>query len=288
MHAQLDEKIKQAKLTKTETRVAEYVSNNYLNVCFMTALDLGDKLKTSDTSVIRTARKLGFKGFSDMQDFIKSTAQDELERRGGVNFLPPAARYENKVSMMLADNLYEQMLKKANENIRSVFKRNTASAFHQASRIILTAKRKFVMGFRGCSGVAELLGGSLGDMFSDVRTITHADSRAIEAILDITRDDCLLIVSYPRYAEMAAIVIEIAKKSGAKIIVLSDKITAPVNRQADVVLLAEIDSVTLNNSYVAPTLAAEMLLATVYRNIGEEEKERLKELEHYIAKNGLY
>ena len=139
-----------------------------------------------------------------------------------------------------------------------------------------------------CSGVAELLGGSLGDMFSDVRTITHADSRAIEAILDITRDDCLLIVSYPRYAEMAAIVIEIAKKSGAKIIVLSDKITAPVNRQADVVLLAEIDSVTLNNSYVAPTLAAEMLLATVYRNIGEEEKERLKELEHYIAKNGLY
>lgn len=288
MHADIDKRIKEAKLTKTESIVAEYISKNYLNICFMTALDLGEKLKTSDTSVIRTTRKLGFKGFSDMQDYIKKTTQEELQQRGGINFMPPVARLENKISMIQSDDLYEQIMMKVNSNISSIFKMNTRRSFSEASKIIFSSKRKFVMGFRGCSGIATLIGGSLSDMFSDVRTITSADSRAIEAILDISESDCLIAVSFPRYAGMVSEVIEIAKKNKAKVIVLSDKLTAPINKLADIVLLSEIDSVTLNNCYVAPTLVAEILLATVYRHSGEQEKERLRELEHYIAKNGLF
>ena len=39
--------------------------------------------------------------------------------------------------------------------------------------------------------------------------------------------------------------IEIAKKADARIIVLTDKLTAPMTKHSDVVLLSEVDSATI-------------------------------------------
>lgn len=288
MNSQIDKRIKNARLTATEQKIAEYISRNHSSIFSLSSLKLGELIGTSDTSVIRTAKKLGFSGYAELQHFLTSSMYDEIERNNGMNFLSPGAQVEKKLVQMQSEDLYEQMFEKINENIRDIFNKNSTESFQEASDIILAAKRKFVMGFHGCAGVAQLLGGSLGDVLSDVRTVTMADSRGIEAILDITETDCLIIVSFPRYAEMAQIVIDHAKKKNAKVIALTDRITSPISRVSDVSLLSGIDSVTINNSYVAPTVVAEMLLATVYRKIGPQEEERLKDLEHYISKYGLY
>ncbi len=288
MNEQLDKRIKNAKLTPTEQKVAEYISINHSNIFSLSALKLGEIVGTSDTSVIRTARKLGFGGYAQLQKFLTDYISDEIERNNGINFMPPGAQVKEKMPKLRQDDLYELMLEKIKGNINDIFNKNSVEAFEKASEIIISSKRKFVMGYHGCAGVAQLLGGSIGDIFSDVRTVTTADSRSIEAILDITEKDCLIVVSFPRYSEMAQIVIEHSKKQNAKVIALTDRITSPIAREADVPLLSGVDSVTINNSYVAPTVVAEMLLASVYRNIGKQEKVRLNDLEKYISKYGLY
>ncbi|MCK9217444.1 MAG: MurR/RpiR family transcriptional regulator [Firmicutes bacterium] len=288
MNTQIYKRIKEADLTKTETKIAEYISRHTTGVCFMSAIKLAEIIGTSDTSVIRTARKLGFSGFSDMQTFLSNPIRDELERNEGINFLSPAAQVDKKINQIQASDLYDQMLKKINNNIVEIFERNTTKTFEEAGKIICSSKKKFVMGFHGCTAVANLLGGSLGDVFEDVRTVTTADSKAIGAIMDIDEKDCLIVISFPRYAEMACIVIEIASKKNAKVIVLTDRLTSPISKMSDISLLCGIDSVTINNSYVAPTVVAEMLLATVYKNIEQKEKKRLEELDYYITKHCLY
>lgn len=288
MNKEIDRRIRQAKLTPIEQKIAEYISINHSNIFSLSALKLGEIIGTSDTSVIRTARKLGFEGYSDMQRFLADSIQDEIERNNGMNFLSPLAQVEKKLTQLKTEGLYELMLEKINDNISDIFNKNSVDSFERASRIILEAKRKLVMGFHGCAGVAHLLGGSLGDILADVKTVTMADSRSIEAMLDITEEDCLIMVSFPRYSEMAQIVIEYANKINAKVIALTDRITSPISRSSDVALLCGVDSVTINNSYVAPTVVAEMLLATVYRCIGDKEEKRLGILEEYISKYGLY
>ena len=125
-------------------------------------------------------------------------------------------------------------------------------------------------------------------VLKDVHTVTDADSRAIGAVLDIGRKDCLIAISYPRYAHMIFTAIEIAKKADARIIVLTDKLTAPMTKHSDVVLLSEVDSATINNSYVAPNVIVEILMAAVHRNLDEKGRARLEELERYISGKGLY
>lgn len=288
MNEQLDKRIKNAELTPTEQKVAEYISINHSNIFSLSALKLGEIVGTSDTSVIRTARKLGFSGYSELQRFLADYIYDEIERNNGINFLSPGEQVDKKISRLRQKDLYEQMLEKINGNIADIFNKNSAEAFDQASEIIASSRRRFVIGYHGCAGVAQILGGSLSDIFKDVRTVTAADSRSVEAMLDMGRKDCLIVVSFPRYSEMAQIFIGHAKKRNAKIIALTDRITSPISKDADVSLLSGVDSVTINNSYVAPTVVAEMLLASVYRNIGEKEAVRLKNLEKYISKYGLY
>ena len=87
---------------------------------------------------------------------------------------------------------------------------------------------------------------------------------------------------------MAITIAEIARAKGAKLVIMTDKITAPFTEGADAVLICGVDSMTINNSYVAPVVTAEMLLGTIYRSIGEKERMRMKELEKYIAIHGLY
>lgn len=288
MNKEINKRIQNAKLTPTEAKVAEYISKHYYNICFTSAFQLGEKIGTSDASVIRTARKLGFKGYSDLQMSITEFMKNDIAANGGVNFLPPNARYERKRQGLEADDLYEQMLKKANENVGNILRRNKEETFQNASRLILNAKRKFVMGFRGTGIVANLIGMSLGDIYTDVRCVCDADSKALEAIMDITEDDCLILISFPRYAEMAITVAKIARDRKAKIVIVTDKITAPFTEGADAVLLCGVDSVSINNSYVAPVVTAEMLLGTIYKSIGEKERIRMKELEKYISIHGLY
>lgn len=287
MNKGIDSRIKKAKLTATESKIAEYISEHYYNVCLTSALELGKLIGTSDASVIRTAKKLGFTGYSDMQSFIVDFMKEDIKHNGGVNSMPPYKRFDKKRSIILSENLYEQMLHNMQENLESIFERNGVQSFERASDLILSANRKFIAGFRGSVSVVHILR-ALSDVFSDVRIIDEAESSALETMIDITEEDCLILSSFPRYAEMAMTMLEIAVKKGAKVIVLTDKITAPVCKNAAVALLSSVDGMTINNSYVAPVALAEMLVATVYRSIGDEQRTKMKELETYIARHGLY
>ena len=74
---ELKERVIRAKLTKKESDIAEFILNNLNRVCFMSTSDLAKELNTSNTSVNRTAKALGYKVFNDLQKEI----QDYVSRQ---------------------------------------------------------------------------------------------------------------------------------------------------------------------------------------------------------------
>ena len=67
----------------------------------------------------------------------------------------------------------------------------------RAGKMILSSKRKFIAGFRGSVSVVHILR-ALGDVFQMLRIIDEAES-ALETIIDITSDDCLILSSFQGY-----------------------------------------------------------------------------------------
>jgi len=66
-------------LTQSEARVATYLAAHRQEAMFASAQDLGAATRTSDATVIRTVRKLGFAGLDEMRRLLGREMQDELE-----------------------------------------------------------------------------------------------------------------------------------------------------------------------------------------------------------------
>ena len=71
MTAAFQELIKNAKLTKKERLIADYVLNNFRDLCFMTSTELANTLSVSHSSVMRFTKDLGFSGYTEFQRTIR-------------------------------------------------------------------------------------------------------------------------------------------------------------------------------------------------------------------------
>ncbi|HAJ51672.1 MAG TPA: MurR/RpiR family transcriptional regulator [Corynebacterium variabile] len=69
-----------SELTPAEIRVAEFMADNPHSVGYLSALKLAEASRTSDATVVRTVRKLGFDGLDDLREQVAV----ELSRAGRV------------------------------------------------------------------------------------------------------------------------------------------------------------------------------------------------------------
>lgn len=118
--------------------------------------------------------------------------------------------------------------------------------------------------------------------------VTHADSSAIEQIMDIEQGDCLFVYSFPRYSKIHQTLMELARQKGAKVILMSDRRTSPLANKADVVLVAQIDGLGFANSYIAPMSISEVLILAVSNRCDEAGAARMRQIDDLMTKEHLY
>ena len=102
---------------------------------------------------------------------------------------------------------------------------------------------------------------------------------------DISRKDCLIAISYPRYSKLTYLAVEMAAKAKATIIVLTDTPTAPLARYADYLLTNSVDSLAFFNSQIP---AAELLCTYIRKKIGNKNEEKLRLIDRFTSALELY
>lgn len=80
MSGKLEQRIQSAHLTRTEKVIADYFLEHSGSLYFLTAKDIALALGVSDTSVIRLCRTLGYRGFRELQESLRSELSQVIER----------------------------------------------------------------------------------------------------------------------------------------------------------------------------------------------------------------
>ena len=62
---------KYAKMSKGQRRLADYVCQNYDKAVFLTAAKLGETVGVSESTVVRFAIQLGYKGYPGFQEALE-------------------------------------------------------------------------------------------------------------------------------------------------------------------------------------------------------------------------
>ena len=66
----LAERIKNANLTKTQKKIADYFISNQERIGSLSSIEAAQEIGVSDASIIRFSRAIGFDGFADLKDNI--------------------------------------------------------------------------------------------------------------------------------------------------------------------------------------------------------------------------
>lgn len=281
-------KIRTMTLTRTDANIAEYILDHINTIGLQTSTDLAEAIGVSDTSIIRFIRKLGFKGYADFRNEMTNRIAEQYSQSQQAASLLPGEKYNRTKDLLKKDSLLRDVSNYILDNLEKSFSHLDNETVDQVVNILLNSKRKFIAGFRGTASCAHYMSNRLVLLLPNIISILHADSSAIETLVDIEADDCLFLYSFMRYSEINYKLMDIANKKGAKIILMTDSYTSPLAGKADIVLVSKVTGLGFTNSYVAPLSISELILLAISNCSDSQCAERLGMMDNIIQQGRYY
>ncbi len=267
-------------LSKGQKRLAEYISGNYDKAVFLTAAKLGAAVGVSESTVVRFAAQIGYKGYPEFQ-----RALEELVR----NKLNSIQRMEVTYGRISQSEILTTVLQSDIEKIKLTIAGIDQKAFEEAVDTILHAKRIYIVGIRSCAPLASFLGFYLNLLFDNVIQIhTNSSSEIFEQMIRIGEEDALIGISFPRYSMRTLKALEFASNRKAKVITLTDSIHSPMNLYSSCNLIARSDMASIVDSLVAPLSVVNALVVALCMKKQDEIVQTLESLEQIWDEYQVY
>ena len=242
-------------MSKGQRLLAAYITDHYDRAVFLTAAKLGEEVGVSESTVVRFASMLGYKGYPQFQRALEEMVRGKLDAVHKME-----AVYGGSSQSEILDNI----LRSDALRIKNTLEEIDAHAFESAVDTILQADTIYVAGLRSCAPLAEFLGFYLNMMFEHVKVLhTSSSSELFEQMVRIGKDDVIIGISFPRYSMRTLKALEFANNRSAKVITITDSIHSPMNLYSSCNLIADSDMASIVDSLVAPLSVINALIVAL-------------------------
>lgn len=269
-----------SKMSKGQKLLATYITDNYDKAVFLTAAKMGDIVGVSESTVVRFAMSLGYKGYPEFQK-----ALEELVR----NKLNSVQRMEVTYGRISQSAILETVLQSDADKLKTTLEKIDHNAFELAVDTILNARNIYIVGIRSCAPLASFLSFYLNLMFDNVRLLhTNSSSEIFEQMVRIGEEDVIIGISFPRYSMRTLKALEFANNRSAKVITITDSIHSPMNLYSSCNLIADSDMASIVDSLVAPLSVINALIVALCMRKQKEVAKTLTTLEEIWDEYQVY
>ncbi len=258
-------------MSKGQKLLAAYITDNYDKAVFLTAAKLGEVVGVSESTVVRFAAQLGYKGYPQFQKALEEMVRSKLDA---------VSRIEVTFGRISRSRVLESVLKADIEKINGTLHTIDQNVFELAVDTILTARRIYIIGIRSCAPLAAFLSFYLNYIFDHVTLLhTNSSSELFEQMVRISKEDVIIGISFPRYSLRTLKALEFANHRNAKVITLTDSVHSPMNLYSSCNLIAESDMASIVDSLVAPLSVINALIVALCMRRQDEVANTLESLE---------
>jgi DNA-binding MurR/RpiR family transcriptional regulator len=210
-------------------QVAAFALENPDEVALGTAASIAAQASVQPSTLIRFAKRLGYAGFSDLQDVfrseLKSNWPDYRERlarlkeaREGGGPHPLLSGFAESAIVSL-----ERMLSQASEE-----------EIGRAAGILAGAEVIYLLGMRRAFPVTFYMAYALGKLGIRAVIVDHVAGLGPEQVADATKRDALVAISFTPYTPMTVDLTERLHRKGVPVIALTDSAFSPLSPNATV------------------------------------------------------
>ena len=252
-------------LSKGQKILATYITDNYDKAVFLTAAKMGQVVGVSESTVVRFATHLGYKGYPEFQKALEEMVRNKLNS---------IQRMEVTYGRISQSHILETVLQSDQEKIKDTLEHIDEHAFELAVDTIIKAKHIYIVGIRSCSPLAAFMAFYFNLMFENVTLLqTNNSSELFEQMVRISKDDVIIGISFPRYSMRTLKAMEFANNRNAKVITLTDSVHSPMNLYSSCNLIARSDMASIVDSLVAPlSVINALIVALCMKKQGEVAK----------------
>ena len=266
--------------SKRQKLLADYIMRNYDKAAFMTAAKLGKAVGISESTVVRFATELGYKGYPGFQKALEELVRTKLNS---------IQRMEVTYGRITQSEILESVLHSDIDKIKQTLAGIDQNAFEMAVDTILKARRIYIIGIRSCAPLAEFLSFYLNLICDNVIAVhTNGSSEIFEQLIRINEEDVIIGISFPRYSMRTLKALEFASNRMAKVITLTDSIHSPINLYSSCNLIARSDMASIVDSLVAPLSVINALVVALCMKKQKEVITTLETLEEIWDEYQVY
>ncbi|MCP4332614.1 MAG: MurR/RpiR family transcriptional regulator [Gammaproteobacteria bacterium] len=250
---------------------ARYLIDHPHEVGLQSMRTLAARAEVQPNSFVRLARHLGFEGY----DALRERFRDFV--RGGTGSTPDRVRWLQQMDREGGSAaIFGSMAEACLDNTEKMFAQQSVVNLERAADLMINARRVYVLGL----GLAYPLAYNfwyVARMGFDhfILTPRHG-SLPSDDILRMDERDCLLAMTFQPYRRDTLASVQRARKSGAKIIGVTDSNAATLCREADIGLVAPTHTPQFFHSNSAVTALLESLCALLVVRGGDAAHEAVE------------
>lgn len=259
--------------TPGERKIADFIIENPGRVKQFSSPELAEVLGISQSSIIKFAQKLGFKGFTNFKiALVEEWGQQSTERKNDVAYIHNEINSEDTFP-----DIAEKLMLEKQQALRDTTQGLDFSKLQQVVELIRHAGRVQITAIGGSSLIAKDLAYKL--MKIGYPVMNEMDSHVqITVAQSLTAADVQIAISFSGSRREVQVAAETAKARGAKIIALTSLQQSPLRQVADVTLDTIADGSKTHSSSIAVRTAQHTLIDLLFVCLLQQGEEGRREL----------
>lgn len=261
-----------AALSPAHRRIADYLLADGRRAALEPIATVAKSLRTSESTVVRFAQSLGFEGYPELREQLRErflVTATSLDRLAAAAAEPASARR----------SVLERVLAEDADAVLGTLAQIPPRTFEAVVDTVTSARRTYVVGFRGSAGLALVLGMGLRIFLPETRVIAVNVGDTAEELLSLRRRDVVIVISVLRYSGQTIDILRYAHDAKARTVAITDSPVSPVARLADHVLLIKPTAPRSMASYAAIASLSSALTEAVAARKGGSAGKSLREAE---------
>jgi DNA-binding MurR/RpiR family transcriptional regulator len=267
-------------LTAKGRRLADFVLLSPDKAVFMTTRQLAAAVNTSEATVVRFVRQLGFTNYAIFINTLRDLIDRELTlvERG-------------KMSHLVAGSEDTELDRLINQDIRSIraMHKNIDPAVVQAVRDALkSGPAVYVMGSRLSYSSAHYMGWTLSKLRPGVCILNGSDRTSMDQLIFAPQESVVVIIATSRYPNELVRLGKIPRRQGFRQILITDSASCPLVQFSDHVLITPQKSIPFLGTPVSMISLIHYLLHTLASDMGAALKQHQEKLDQAYLENDIW
>lgn len=251
-------------LSPAERRVATFIGENPEHVLYLSAQRIAKQARTSDATVVRTAKTLGYSGLGD------------LKRSIGLGMSPvvhPATRLERRLQAAQGDpehDLLGQVSVDAMERIETTLGMVPAEVLSACIDHLFEAKSVLCFGPGVSSTAAEYATKKFSRLGLIARHIGGMGFDTADDLMQLRAGDCVVVFCPGRLFREIEVILDRAERLSVPVVLITSGLPAEVRERMSVV----IDIAASPGGLTGETLMPLLLVDAILLGLGARDRSR--------------